>query len=417
MNNAIAAPDYGYGFSFLGHSDQGGRPDGCQVMVHEGYAYVAHAFAGGFSVIDVRDPRNPQPVQFVPAPDGTWSVHLQTADNLLLVVNAKDLFADSNFQMENDYYGRSVGSPALQAERGYAAGLRVFDISTPGSPREISFMPVEGVGLHRLWYTGGRWAYASALLDGFTDYIFVTIDLADPTRPELVGKWWLPGMNEAAGETPDWDTNRWRYGLHHAIIDGDTAYASWRDGGLSLLDVTDRANPQLISYRNWSDPFGGGTHTALPLPERDLLLVADEGIADNAADGVKYTWVFDVRNPKNPVSISTFPNPAEQIYVNKGGHFGPHNLHENRPGTFVSDRLIFATYQNAGLRAYNIADPFRPREVGAWVPPAPAQMVDTRPGRPRVIQSFDVFVDENAIAYMTDYNAGLYILQWDGERL
>jgi hypothetical protein len=31
-----------------------------------------------------------------------------------------------------------------------------------------------------------------------------------------------------------------------------------------------------------------------------------------------------------------------------------------------------------------------------------------------VIQSFDVFVDERAVAYVTDYNAGLYILQYDG---
>ena len=409
-------PDFARGFSFVGHSDQGGRPDGCQVMVYEGYAYVAHAFAQGFSVIDVRDPRAPETVGFVAAPPGTWSVHLQAADGLLLVVNAKDLFADSEFQVEADYYGRSVGSAALQAERGYTAGLRVFDITTPGTPREIAFMPVEGVGLHRLWYTGGRWAYASALLDGYSDYILVTIDLARPDKPELVGRWALPGMHEAAGETPSWDADRWRYGLHHAIVDGDTAYASWRDGGLTLLDVSDRANPSLISARNWSDPFGGGTHTALPLPGRDLLLVADEGIADNAADGVKFTWVFDIRNPANPMSISTFPNPDEEDFVAKGGHFGPHNLHENRPGSFQSEDLIFATYQNAGLRAFDIRNPYRPEEVAAWVPPAPARLVDPRPDRPQVIQSFDVFVDENALAYMTDYNAGLYILQYEGDR-
>ncbi|MTC05715.1 hypothetical protein GKN96_24330, partial [Klebsiella pneumoniae] len=32
----------------------------------------------------------------------------------------------------------------------------------------------------------------------------------------------------------------------------------------------DRTQPRLISHRNWSPPFGGGTHTALPLPDRDL---------------------------------------------------------------------------------------------------------------------------------------------------
>jgi hypothetical protein len=410
----VTTPVVAQGFTFLGHSDQGGRPDGCQVMVHRGHAYVAHAFSGGFSVLDVGDPRDPRPVGFVAAPPGTWSVHLQTADDLLLVVNAKDLFADTEFQTEADYYTRSIGTPALQAARGYAAGLRVFDISAPAEPREIAFMPVEGVGLHRLWYTGGRWAYASALLDGFTDYVLVTIDLADPTRPQIAGRWWLPGMHEAAGETPTWDTGRWRYALHHAIVHGDTAYASWRDGGLTILDVSDRSAPSLVAARNWSDPFGGGTHTALPLPGRDLLLVADEGVADNAADGIKHTWVFDVRNPANPVSIATFPQPAEDDFVAKGGHFGPHNLHENRPGSFQSEELVFATYQNAGVRAFDLRDPYRPELVAGWVPPAPERMVDTRPGRPRVIQSFDVFVDAEGVAYVTDYNAGLYVLQYDG---
>ncbi len=68
-------------------------------------------------------------------------------------------------------------------------------------------------------------------------------------------------MNQAAGETAQWPEGK-RYALHHAIIAGDTAYGSWRDGGLTLLDVQDRTQPKLISHRNWSPPFGGGTHTA-----------------------------------------------------------------------------------------------------------------------------------------------------------
>jgi hypothetical protein len=41
-------------------------------------------------------------------------------------------------------------------------------------------------------------------------------------------------------------------------------------------------------------------------------------------------------------------------------------------------------------------------------------MFDTRPGRPRVIQSCDVFVDTEGVLYVTDYNAGLHILQYEG---
>ena len=42
--------------------------------------------------------------------------------------------------------------------------------------------------------------------------------------------------------------------------------------------------------------------------------------------------------------IASFPEPAEADYCAKGGNFGPHTLHENRPGAFQSSKLVFATY-------------------------------------------------------------------------
>ncbi len=114
------------------------------------------------------------------------------------------------------------------------------------------------------------------------------------------------------------------------------------------------------------------------------------------------------------MSISTFPVPDERDYVKKGAHFGPHNLHENRPGSFISSSLIFATYQNAGVRAYDISNPYQPKETGALVPAAPEKMMDKRPGRPQVIQSCDVFVDAQGIIYSTDYNGGLSIIEYLG---
>jgi hypothetical protein len=274
-------------------------------------------------------------------------------------------------------------------------------------------MPVEGGGVHRIWYVGGRWAYVSALLDGFTDYIFMTVDMADPENPREAGRYWIPGMNTAAGEQPMWPASS-RYGLHHAIVQGDTAYAAWRDAGMVVLDVTDRSRPKPIVHRNWSPPFGGGTHNCLPLADRDLLIVLDEAVLDHQEDGVKPIWVFDNRVPSNPVSIATFPAPSEANYVAKGGHFGPHNIHENRPGSFVSSELIFATYQNAGVRVFDIRDQFQPREVGALVPPQPERLMDRRPNRQRVIQSADVFVDNRGLLYSTDYNGGLTIMEYSG---
>jgi len=399
---------------FVAHSDQGGRPDGVQIMVHRGYAYIGHMFSGGFSVLDVRDPQTPKPVTYVAAPANTWNIHLQTHGDLLLVVNALSMFSLAAFADEKTYYGKSLAETVADVGIEFTAGLRVFDISQPERPREIGFMPVDGFGLHRIWYVGGRYAYVSAFLRGFTDYIFLTIDPPDPAHPREVGRWWLPGMWQAGGETPTWEKSR-RFGLHHAIVANDIAYGAWRDGGLTLLDVADPAQPKLLAHRNWCPPFGGGTHTSLPLPDRGLAIVADEGIADNCADGIKYTWVVDVREPRNPVTIATFPTPSDDDYCAKGSHFGPHNLHENRPDSFRSSQLSFATYQNAGVRVFDIRNAFAPREIAAYVPPPPQTMVDVRPDRPRVVQTCDVFVDENALMYLTDYNAGLYILEYKGE--
>jgi hypothetical protein len=409
-------PTYAKNMRLIGWSEQGGRPDGNQLMVHRGYAYVGHMYSKGFSIIDVRDPTAPRFVKYVEAPLHTWNIHLQTHDDLLLVVNGRDMKALPAFADDKSYYkGKSTGfNLGSKESRTWAAGMSVWDLSKPEEPRQIGFMEVEGVGLHRIWYTGGRWAYASALLDGFSDYIMITIDMADPTRPVETGRFWLPGMNIAAGETPNWPLEYGRYGAHHPIVHGDTAYCSWRDGCLAVVDVADRAKPRLITHKVWAPPYGGGTHNALPLPDRDLLVVVDEAVLDHQEDGDKPIWLFDIRERSNPISISTFPAPKDADYKARPGHFGPHNIHENRPGSFVSSDLIFATYQNAGVRVFDIRDKYAPVEVGALVPPAPAKMMDGKTDREPVIQMCDVFVDKAGLVFTTDHHAGLCVMEFNG---
>ena len=99
----LPKPDYARNMKLIGHTEQGGRPDGVQLMINKGYAITGHMFSKGFSVIDVRDPRDPKPVAYVPAPANTWNIHLQTHGDLLLVINAKDMFASAEFQDEKQY--------------------------------------------------------------------------------------------------------------------------------------------------------------------------------------------------------------------------------------------------------------------------------------------------------------------------
>ena len=112
---------------------------------------------------------------------------------------------------------------------------------------------------------------------------------------------------------------------------------AWRDGGLTILDMSDPDRAQVAQpHATGRRPSAAALTPHCRLPDRNLLVAADEGNLDNCANGIQRCWVFDVREPMNPVSIATLPTPDEEDYCAKGAKFGPHNLHENRPGSFVS---------------------------------------------------------------------------------
>jgi hypothetical protein len=49
----LPLPELSRNMRLIGHTDQGGRPDGVQLMVHRGYAYVGHMFSAPTKIITV----------------------------------------------------------------------------------------------------------------------------------------------------------------------------------------------------------------------------------------------------------------------------------------------------------------------------------------------------------------------------
>ena len=303
------------------------------------------------------------------------------------------------------------------------AGFDLFDISTPEAPKRIAHFDCSGPhsrGVHAVWFVDGEFVHMAAGAPDFQprnpndDQCYRIVDVRNPSKPVEAGRWWLPGTREGDDAPPPkrldpkFDAGFRAHNTNVYPERPDRAYVGYIDGGAVILDIADKARPKLIANWRHSPPFNGFTHTVLPLFGRGLLVVSDECIQDNGADWPKLVWMVDARAEENPVPIGTLPAPPYDAFARRGGRFGAHNLHENLPvpGSWRSEEMVIGTFFNAGVRAYDIRDPWQPREVAYFVPPAPAL------SPAGAIQLNDVYVDDRRLVYTVDrFAGGLYIVE------
>jgi hypothetical protein len=397
-------PEQALTMRLLAHNDlggYGGMGEGMSLQLAKGgrrILWLAHEGAPkNFTAVDVTDPRKPKLVVQTDLP------HQQMRSNSLEVCG--DIMAVAY-------------QTAQQGQK--PAGIELFDIAEPERPRSIAFFDCSGPnsrGVHQLWFVDGEYVHFSGGAADFTprnpkdDQFYRIIEVRDPARPRDVGRWWIPGTAEGDAAPPPPRHPRMDTGFrtHNTNVYPDhatRAYLGCIDGGVWILDIADKAHPKPVGHWNPHPPFPGFTHTALPLFDRGLLVVSDESIQPKAADWPKLVWIVDMRREDNLVPIATLPLPAPEGQKH-GGRYGAHNLHENRPGpAFRSDRLIFGSYFNGGVRVHDISNPFQPKEVAYFVPEAPKN------SPAGAIQINDVYVDENEIVYAVDRHVGgLYVIE------
>ena len=391
------------GFRLLAQTDLGGHGNGGEgmgLLARNGRRTLFIAHESGpvnFSVVDVTEPSRPRLIHQARLP------HQEVRSNSLAVCG--ELLAVAYQTL------RPAGSPA---------GLELFDVSDPERPRAISFFDTSGPhsrGVHFVWFVDGEFAYVSTGMPDFEpvnakdDQLVLIVDLRDPARPREEGRWWLPGT--AAGEEPVTRHPRHDSGFRAHNVNvyperPDRAYVGYLDAGVLILDIAERSRPRLVSRLDHHPPLPGFTHTVLPLFGRGLLAVTDEATQDGCADHPKLLWLIDASTESNLVPISTAPMPPAAEFCGRGGRFGAHNLHENDPveTAWRSEEVLVGAFFNAGVRAYDVRDPFRPEALACFLPPAPA-------GSPAgAIQINDVYVDERQVVYALDrFTGGLYVLE------
>ncbi|MBA2449341.1 MAG: hypothetical protein H0V51_15075 [Chloroflexi bacterium] len=407
---ALPAVRIEHNLRLIGHNDLGGAPNAGEGLAMKitpdgrRLFYVAHENPPiAFSILDVTEPARPELLRQVPVPHG------EVRGNSLALHGDTLLLANQ------------VTRPGQQP-----AGFQVYDLADPVSPREVSYFDTSGPhsqGVHFVSFMDGRYVHCST---GAADFepsnprdhqFYMIVDLADRANPREVGRWWIPGQRKGDPEgplvrhAPHYDFG---YRPHNVLCfpeRPDRAYLGYIDGGIIILDVSDVGRPQLVSRVDYHPPFPGFTHTVLPLFERGLLVVADEATGDEGADWPKLLWMVDVREERNPVTIATAPTPRDFRELHQaGGRIGAHNVHENdpEPGSAKLQQTIVATWFSAGLRIYDIRDPFRPEEIAAFLPETPAGQ--------RGCRISDVFVDDRQIIYAADRaRGGIYVLEYTGD--
>jgi hypothetical protein len=396
-----------WNFKLLAQHDLGGfggMGEGMSVQIAKDgrrIIWLAHESAPkNFTGVDVSDPRAPKVVVQTDLPQSYMrSNSLELTGDIMAVA----------------YQTQKVGLKP--------AGMELFDVSVPEKPRSIGFFDTSGPnsrGVHQLWFCDGEYVHMASGAPDFApnnprdDQFYRCIDVRNPTKPVEVGRWWMPGTRQGDNVAPPprhaLDKG---YRAHNTNVypqRGDRLYLSYIDGGMFIMDIADKSKPTPISHWTNSPPYTGFMHTVLPLFGRDLLVVTDESTEDAGKDWPKLIWLLDARDEKNPISIATCPLPPLDAFAGRGGRFGAHNIHENvpLPTAWNSEDIILGTFFNGGLRAYDISNAYQPKEIAAFVPPAPA-------GTPvGAVQLNDVFVDERGIVYTVDrFTGGLYILEMD----
>lgn len=322
-----------------------------------GREYALMGVSDGTAFVEVTDPNNPQIVSFHSGPNSLW----------------RDIKAWSHY-----VYAVSEGG----------SGVQVFNV------QNIDSGIVTFVGNVT---TGGDLATHTLIIDPASGYLYRAgggsnglrmYNLnANPTNPPLVGTWTNKYVHEV---TPVTYTSGPAAGKQIAY-----ACSGFNGGfsntGLSIIDVTNKANPVVLKEIFWS----GAQYSHQVWLSTDLKYAYLNDELDE--NGVKptTTYVIDVQDPANAFLVGSFNNGNVAI---------GHNVY-TLPG-----RLFEANYRS-GLRVFDIgANPTNPPEI-AWFDTYPT---DDQPEFNGLWNNYPFF--DSGIVLGSDLERGLFVW-WVGTPL
>jgi hypothetical protein len=404
------------------------------VRVYDGIAYL-----GGYSmpstllhvvIADVRDPKDIKVLSTIPCNPGTRCNYLR--------VNRQKKLLFVGF--DNDPRGNPDKPPPGEKSK---SGWGIYDVSDPRNPKALSFVPATPDGKTHGLDIDDRYLYACGQFSpNLNREALQIVDYGDPKNPKQVATWHVPGQMKGEQYGPlnrnNPDGKPQLIHCHEIVYHNDRLYLAWRDAGMLVLDIKDRAKPQLIATYDYVPPYHGGAlgaaHTAAPVVTRpgehpDLIVHTDEIFECPSGFG-RILDVSDMKNPEvlkgerspNVVLLSTFRVAHAQDrfdydkkeFACEGNVRGASRQISNTTHLPWFDQrspsLLYVTWYDEGVRVLDITNPFAPTFVGHFLSPRFAA-----PGRSDR-HTREIFQDPDTnLLYVTDGNGGgLMVLRYTG---
>ncbi len=402
-------------------------------------------------IVDISNPRKPEVVGAFTTPPGATSRELRTIPDLhtLIIENFRDTAPASsavdNFQI---YDITDCRNPVLTGTIGLGADTphEFFLWRDPANPkrflifasvnnREPSLRVFEVVN-------PPRGSLSSTPVATFS--LAPAVPATEPVDPAD-----FADDNFVFTPKPTTQGNR----LHSMSVsrDGKRVYMANSDAGYFLLDSSRltaglpctpntvtvdansnkdpnlclrKINPDPQARIDHSPPFGGIHHSIYPVEGRPApnTHLPEFAIASGERNGTTTCpWtpgqILELSNEKSPQIIAQYMVPenlAENCFV--GGPGDPVLLREfSTHQPLIFPNLFFQSWYSAGLRAWDISNPWLPLEVGVFVLRPEKQVVERFRNSPDV-WTWPFPILHNRLVYMCDENSGLYILKYKGAR-
>ncbi len=331
---------------------------------------------------------------------------------------AKPVVVDSvqaNTRVINDIMTDKEGKVLVFTREGAADrrnGIVICTLEDPLHPK-VAAEFTEGVtaGVHSAFiYSQPKYGTQVYLTNDGTGALHV-VDITDPAHPKEMGRW----------KTPRADYGR---SLHDIDVQDGLVYASWWHDGMVILDVGNGvkggtpSSPQLVSqfkydldslYRQVAETGGPGfirgTHTAWR--HKNYVFVADEVFGIDAGNALFKGEPSRAYGRLHVLDVSDLVHPKEVAWY-EPEYGGVHNV------WVAGDTLYMGAY-NAGFLAFDVSGELRGdlRAQGRIM----AQVSTTAPEGflPNSPMTWGVVVKNN-LAYVNDFNNGLFIVRLEPKR-